>query len=150
MNVNKIANILYDLATEYPKRKIQGKYKSLGYHRNNNPQKAQWTIPVDEELDCFAITKEKNWIDEEHVRGWGIIVNRNGHKVIGYVRNKGENIDVYIARFVGMRSEDVWHGYPANVAQQTSDRPAEFVLNTWRNLKYISNSEYSRIRRGRL
>lgn len=139
-------NILYDLALEYPSRGIQGKYKSLNYHRNGNPIKAQWTITVDEEIDSFADTKENNWIDGN--KGWGIISEGDGHKNIGYVINKDEKIPVYIARFVGNTRTDEWHGYPANIARGASDRPVDSVLGEWRESKYISNSEYSRIRRG--
>lgn len=143
-------NILYDLALEYPSRGIQGKYKSLNYHRNGNPIKAQWIIPVDEEIDCFANTKKENWIDGNGECGWGIIGDGNGHKIIGYVRNKGGNTSVYIARFVGDKATDEWHGYPANVARSISDRPIDSILSEWRKSKYISNFEFSRIRRGLL
>lgn len=142
----KVVNILYDLATIYPALGIQGKYKSLDYHRDLNPEKAQWTISVNEEIDTFAGTKANKWIEGN--RGWGIISAEKKHKIIGYVRNKGERIFVYIARFVGNTTTDEWHGYPANVARGTSDRPVDSVLREWRESKYISNSEYSRIRRG--
>lgn len=143
----KVVNILYDLALEYPNRGIQGKYKSLDYHRNGNrKKKAQWIISVNEEIDSFADTKVNNWIDGN--KGWGIVIDKYGHKNIGFVRNKGEDIYVYIARFVGNTATDEWHGYPANVARGASDRPIDSVLEKWRVSKYISNSEYSRIRRG--
>ncbi|MBR6854003.1 MAG: hypothetical protein IKN03_01155 [Fibrobacter sp.] len=142
----KVVNTLYDLASEYPGRGIQGKYKSLDYHRDRNPAKAQWIISVNEEIDSFADTKANNWIDGN--KGWGIIIGGKSHKIIGYVRNKGENIFVYIACFVNGAKTDEWHGYPANIARGASDRPVDSVLGEWRESKYISNSEYSRIRRG--
>lgn len=142
------ANILYDLSIVCPKHGIKGKYKSLDYHRNGNPGKAQWTITVDEEIDCFANTKKSSWIDAKKAHGWGIIANGNGHKFIGYVRNKGENIEVYIARFVGIRLKDEWHGYPANVARCSNDKPKDQVLKEWLSLNYISKSDFTRIRRG--
>lgn len=99
-------------------------------------------------LIVLLIQKKKKWIGEKGDSGWGIVVDENGHKNIGFVKNNGEDVYVYITRFVGNTATDEWHGYPANIARSASDRPIDRVLQEWRISEYISNSEYSRIRRG--
>ncbi len=133
-----LSNTEYDLSTFFS---INGFYKAVGYHRNGNPNKSQWLISVDEEINCFVVTIENRWISDDH-RGWGISADC---KVLGKTTSKN---DTYIARFEEDRyALNHWHGYPADLSRN-QDIPLGFILIDWKQQNYITKSQYSKIRRG--
>ncbi|MBR6178066.1 MAG: hypothetical protein IKQ70_09330 [Bacteroidales bacterium] len=134
-------NIEYDLSYKYPL--ISGYYTALDYHRNGSPKKSQWLISVDEEISCFVFAKQNDWISKEDHKGWGIT---DDCKVLGKTT---ANKETFIARFEEYDYNlDHWHGYPADLGRP-QDIPADFVLLDWyKYKKYITKSQYSKIRRG--
>lgn len=140
---------LYNLTTLYPNDNVDGYYMAVSYHRNGNPKKSQWTISVDDEFECFKISRQQNWHNEK--TGWGLHPT-DPFSVIG---RTDANINVMIAKFQemspnGQMVKDIWHGYPADIRGKISDIPDDYVLKSWLTHGYISGHEFSKIRRGAL
>ena len=116
---------------------------SSQHRRRGNPNKSIWTIPFDEEVNCFIQSMEGNWkLDNE---AWGIKINGNVLQVLGVGNNRNE---LKIAKFVDGTNTNVWHGYPADYFNKSQDRPATAILKVWVDNGYLTKAKMSKIRLG--
>lgn len=110
-----------------------------------NPNKSQWIIKEDKEIECFQLSLEKGYLEE--TIGWGILENENGQLLILGILPKQE--ESKIARFEDSSSTCVWHGYPAD-CRNIRDRPSNKLLDHWRDINLIRKSQWTRLRKGKI
>lgn len=133
-------------------------------HRNENPNKSQWTILCSEELDCFRNSWKKYWngivdgIDDGEIpdNAYGVLIQDG--KVIPIGIRSRENTqkqgchELYIAHFEGNRGANnqsvIWHGYPADYLVNSHDIPSDCYLKEWKAKNLLTNSQMNKIRRG--
>lgn len=119
-------------------------YRPNQEHRNNNPNKSQWRIPIDAEVETFDYTYQQNWIDKNE--GWGLhIVNKNP-KNLGVSKDLSRRL--FIAKFVSANMTGVWHGYPADYRCNTQDIPNRNVLRNWGDRLLFSRAKIRKILKG--
>lgn len=120
------------------------KYASVSQHRRyTNSNKSQWLISIAEELSCFTLCYEKQWIDADC--GWGVHLVNNRMQILG----KNNVGDLYkIAKFVYGNQAGFWHGYPADYRGKNQDRPSYVVLESWREEGIIRKHQIRKIRSG--
>lgn len=118
-------------------------YTHHPHHRNQTPQKSQWSIPETSELGVFARCRQETWYVDGN--GWGL------HFVEGAVRYLGVGQDhatrVFIAKFVANSDESQWHGYPADHIRR-SDRPCEQILRQWLGGEVLPPAKIRKISKG--
>jgi len=118
-------------------------------HRNNSPDKSQWSITPDEETNCFtgAITAKCT----KSSCCWGLHFDNT--KKVMYVgvtaKSNPEERELFIAKFVDSNENSKWHGYPADPCnQKQQDIPPEFILNDWLAKKYLRPQIVRKIGKG--
>lgn len=117
------------------------------HHRDNRPDKSQWTIIPDEEFECFvkAIITDKTF---------GLYLKDGKPQVLGKRKlkaiqeGKGEAV-LYIARFVHDAACKVWHGYPADWELGDQDIPSSYYLKQWKAQGYFTPAQLRRIQKGK-
>ena len=112
---------------------------------NATADKCVWTIPVPEEIDCFATAINNTWFINDKCWGIGPVLSKNNLPVLGV---NYESKDLSIAKFV--QGAGQWHGYPADVNRRPHDRPHPVVLETWVANDIISKPYRARIQGGRI
>lgn len=121
------------------------------HHRNNNPNKSQWVITIDQETDCFISSHQiKDKFTVHSGICWGLYLEEDECQYLGKAaRHSTEpNSQLFIAKFIDNSNE--WHGYPADhVDKFPEDVPHEVWLNYWLQKGLLSKSKVSKILRGR-
>lgn len=117
------------------------------HHRDNRPDKSQWTIIPDEEFECFvkAIIKDKTF---------GLYLKDEKPHVLGKRKQKAiqegkKDAELYIARFVHDVAHKVWHGYPADGELGDQDIPSSYYLKQWKAKGYFTSAQLSKIHKGK-
>ncbi len=117
------------------------------HHRDNRPDKSQWTIIPDEEFECFvkAIIKDKTFglylkDEKPHVLG---------KRKLKAIREGKDDADLYIARFVHDNACKVWHGYPADSELGDQDIPSSYYLKQWKAHGYFTPAQLRKIQKGK-
>lgn len=117
------------------------------HHRDNRPDKSQWTIIPDEEFECFvkAIIKDKTF---------GLYLKDEKPLVLGKRKLKAiqegkKDAELYIARFVHDVAHKVWHGYPADGELGDQDIPSSYYLKQWKAKGYFTSAQLSKIHKGK-
>lgn len=113
-------------------------------HRNNAPNKSQWDISRNDELETFSVSLSRNWNTDGST--WGLHFVNAAPTYLG--RDRDHLTPVFIARFVAKAVPQVWHGYPINHVE-TNERPPEFVLQSWMREQILPKSKISKIIQGK-
>lgn len=119
-------------------------YTINGQHRDNNPNKAQWTIPESAEMACFNLTVQNNWRD--HQEGWGLHLVDAAPEYLGILIDR--TMKSFFAKFVGTSAPLIWHGYPADHQNKSNDIPYPRILKSWHEKEYISAATMRKIQKG--
>ena len=137
MNPNQVFTIFPDISYIHKKD-----------HRDNTPEKSQWTISELEERDCFEFSLRNNWNTPDCV-SWGLYFDHTGN--VGYLgksaSKEADKQNLFLAKFVDSNKNNLWHGYPANHTKN-QDRPPEQILNNWMKEKYFSVAKIRKISKG--
>ena len=118
-------------------------YQCNPSHRNNSPQKSQWTISTTDEIAIFNHSESQGWILEEC--GWGLHIFRDKPQWLGIAKDKIRKL--FIAKFVRKLSSP-WHGYPADHSRLAQDVPHEIIVSSWIDKQLISKAKARKILRG--
>lgn len=113
-------------------------------HRNNNPNKSQWTISVAQERGSFSAADRDGWLEE--TTGWGVY--RSGVKLEYLGRDKTKARRLFVAKFVRGREGEDWHGYPADHQANASDIPSKRVRREWLDNEVLPAHKLRRLARG--
>lgn len=116
-------------------------YTSVSQHRHRtNSEKSRWTVSIQEEIDCFIVSKSNAWNHPGNNKmiGWGIISHEGRFKILG---ENCEYNDLKIAKFFGINNK--WHGFPADYRNNEADRPPMNIL-----LKWVDKTKMRKIRGG--
>ncbi|MCG6135866.1 MAG: hypothetical protein MET45_14620 [Nostoc sp. LLA-1] len=118
-------------------------------HRNNSPEKSQWTITEDDERNCFQFSLSSDWNKQPH-SSWSLYLKNNTAQYIGNSAKKEPIFcQLFIAKFVDSNKNSKWHGYPANPSgQKPQDIPPEYVLNDWLQKEYLRRPLIRKIAKG--
>jgi hypothetical protein len=119
-------------------------YASKPDHRDKTAVKSQWTITVEQEVECFRLTHARRWFVDD--RGWGL------HLEDGTVAYLGVGIErtqqLFVARFEGDRNNSYWHGYPADHTRRTDDIPTEEIALEWIADNLLARSKVRKLLKG--
>lgn len=118
-------------------------YQCHPHHRNNNPNKSQWTIIESDEVDCFHKTWSSQWIDNDS--GWGLHLVNNAPRYLGTARVSMTLL--FVAKFVRDPVHAQWHGYPADHTD-SFDRPVDRILNVWLAAQFLPPAKIRKIQKG--
>ncbi|HEY8035876.1 MAG TPA: hypothetical protein VIF37_09845 [Methylobacter sp.] len=114
-------------------------------HRDGNPNKSQWLIDIDHEINVFKCMDRNSWGSEEN--GWGLFINNNGSlNYLGVIQAR--NIEVFIAKFVTDKNHNAWHGYPADYQFKAQDVPDKSILLKWKEENFLTKSIIRKIMKG--
>ncbi len=102
-------------------------YASKPDHRDNTAVKSQWTINVEQEIECFRFTQARRWFDDD--RGWGLHLENGSAAYLGVGIDRTH--ELFVARFESDRNNTYWHGYPADHTRRTDDIPTEGIALQW-------------------
>jgi hypothetical protein len=121
-------------------------YQPHPHHRNSQfaDQKSQWSIPVQDEQQCYNHAVVHNWIANGTY--WGLYIINAAPCVFGVAQNPPATL--HIAKFVGDTANN-WHGYPVAPWLSPYDKPAAALLQIWLNTGYINTPTMSKIHRGK-
>jgi len=110
-------------------------------HRDNSPQKSQWTLTELEERNVFGRTLDEHWYDD--ATGWGL------HLADNVVQELGIGVDrirrLFVAKFVDGNRRSEWHGYPADHLANQQDVPDGSYLVSWCERGYMSIAKMRKI-----
>ncbi len=120
-------------------------YEPNPKHRDNSPNKSQWTISVPEERSCFALAHANGWVVVGAVVGWGLLLDAADQVRMLGVSDDGDR-DLWWAKFVGKTAP--WHGYPADLRRrQEADIPPITIRREWFKRDYISKPALAKLGR---
>lgn len=111
------------------------------HHRNNNPNKSQWTIAEAAETACFRRSEQEQWLFA--LKGWGLHLVGDEPQLLGVCRDRGRR--TIVARFVGDANSGDWHGYPADPVACVQDIPIGEVRRVWLERKLVSKPALRKI-----
>lgn len=118
-------------------------------HRNNSPEKSQWSIDESEERTCFK-TSLKCDLNKPLYSSWGLYLNNNKAEYLGTTaQREPEQYQLFIAKFVDSNKNNKWHGYPANPSGKPQDIPPDDVLNDWLKKEYLRRALIRKITQGK-
>ena len=125
-------------------------YQVDNLHRNGNPNKSQWTVKTEIELQIFTFGLLNEWCNTSQDVIWSIPKHSQQLTSIGTERAiKGSSTEcLYIAKYTG-DSNGTWHGYPVSNKSQP-DHPPQEIVNQWIQTNHIDKSFFSRWVRGKL
>lgn len=115
------------------------------HHRNRNPEKSQWTVTHQEELQSFTRALAAEWTVDSF--GWGVHVVNGVASYLGIAVDKTTSL--IIAKFIKDGVMNQWHGYPANHVENQQDIPPESVVNKWLNEGVLPTAKISKISKGK-
>ena len=117
-------------------------------HRDQTPEKSQWTISEEQERICFTESIRKGWNIPEF-KSWGLHFDGTGK--VTYVgisaSENSERQELIFAKFIDSTKNNCWHGYPANHTKN-QDRPPLEVLESWRQKGYLPKKKIANIQKG--
>ena len=113
-------------------------------HRNNNPNKSQWSITQDHECDSFVYAWENDWTAE--VEGWGLYFANGSADYLGVAIDRSTQL--FIAKYVCKNNQAEWHGYPADHTRN-GDRPTRELLALWLQSGSLPPEKISKISQGK-
>ncbi|MDP1622632.1 MAG: hypothetical protein Q8M08_09885 [Bacteroidales bacterium] len=116
---------------------------SSQHRRVGNPNKCRWTVSFADEVDCFINSINNNWKDG--TKAWGMKMINAALIVVGL---NDDNEELKLAKFIDGTGKNVWHGYPADYANRSQDRPTNTILQMWVVNGYISKAKMTKINRG--
>lgn len=119
-------------------------YQFHPHHRNNNPNKSQWIVPIDSEFESFRLTIDQSWTEGHSA--WGLCIQSAAVQFLGIDCDR--QTELFIAKFVCDASRPEWHGYPANHVRN-EDRPSLTVLNKWLQSGTLPTAKVSKITQGK-
>ena len=114
-------------------------------HRNGMPEKAQWTISYQDEMNSFIFSNQHAWICNDNA--WGLHFINNHVAYLGVAQD--HITEVFIAKFVNDVDHNNWHGYPADHQANQQDIPDENVLRDWLTNNIIPKQKINKIARGK-
>lgn len=120
------------------------KYTPNPLHRNNSPQKSQWLILENEEVECFRIAYDKGW--KNGGNAWGLYYKRDRLDYLGIGTDR--TVRLFIAKFKNDSSHNAWHGYPADHQRHQQDIPDESILRSWITNKVLAKAKIRKIGAG--
>lgn len=115
-------------------------------HRNQTPQKSQWTIDEPAEIDSFCLACQSGWL--VNTQGWGLHVAGAGSGPDYLGLNDAGNMQLFVARFVDGNSNGQWHGYPMDHIRRPQDRPPDTVKDSWIAGGYLPAAKVRKIAKG--
>ncbi|MBS1963098.1 MAG: hypothetical protein JST04_12860 [Bdellovibrionales bacterium] len=119
-------------------------YLPHSHHRNGMAGKSQWSIAINEEVECFRDAVHGQWFFQGD--GWGL------HRILGQAAHLGVAKDrrtkLFLAKFVNKTSQTVWHGYPADHQNNQQDIPAVEVQRIWLESQILPPPKIRKIARG--
>jgi len=119
-------------------------YGSKPDHRDNTAVNSQWTINVEQEVECFRFTQARRWFDDGH--GWGLHLENHSAAYVGVGIDRTHQL--FLARFEGDRNNTYWHGYPAEHTRRTDDIPTEGIALQWIARNYLAKSKVRKLLKG--
>lgn len=111
------------------------------HHRNQTPQKSQWTVPELVEFKVFVSGAEITPGGYANTEIFGLSIADGRPSVLG-LSEAGES--VVLAKYT--RDQVEWHGYPYSHTRPKQSVPRS-ILECWRVTGLISKPIYSRILR---
>ncbi|MDT0173640.1 hypothetical protein Q9R23_11715 [Exiguobacterium sp. BRG2] len=130
------------------------KYKNCIYiytnqHRSlQNSDKSLWTISEVDELNCFQLMYDNNWICDTY-SGWSLHKVRSSNEYLGKSQPP-KSEQVKIAKFVDSSKNSKWHGFPVDYRNSLNDRPKASILTKWVENRDITKPQMSKILRGKI
>lgn len=119
-------------------------YQIHPQHRNQTPNKSQWSISYEEEVCVFAgAFCEGLVVEGRHI--WGLYKPFDNPVVLGITKN---GFPSKIAKFDNGTHNGFWHGYPVD-HNMKQEYPPQEILATWRDKNYITKADISKIISGR-
>lgn len=120
-------------------------------HRNNSPQKSQWTISHLEEFEVFILGFKSKWSNESQDTIWSVYENL---KVLGCENqnnaNKGsKHKGLIVAKFT-KDSQHIWHGYPISSHSQNDAKIPIAVINAWDSCDAFPKSLFQKWQQGKI
>lgn len=119
-------------------------YSPNPQHRDNNPNKSQWIITEDEEMNCFKTAYSKGWVIGNNA--WSLHYIQNELTYLGIGVDRSTNL--FIAKFKNDISHSTWHGYPADYQQNAQDVPGTDILRDWIKCNVLPKAKISKIMKG--
>ena len=114
------------------------------HHRNRSPQKSQWDISRDQELDVFVNARDQHWLSKD--LGWGLHIVRARVAYLGKAQDRTRRL--FMAKFVDGNRDQKWHGYPADHQRRPSDIPPAPILRDWMNSSLLRRAVVRKVLRG--
>ena len=137
------------------------KYWVHPHHRDNRPDKSQWTILPNEEFRCFVTNWQCQWYKRIEEKGkvlvthldksFGLYLKDNSPQALGKrkaMREGKNDADLFIARFVPDAAHKTWHGYPADGELNDQDIPSSDYLKQWKANGYFTPAKIRKIHKG--
>jgi len=118
------------------------KYLCHPHHRNGNPNKSQWDLSEQRELDLFGLAFENQWLLDSV--GWGVAKMNNTLEYLGVSTDRLTRL--FIAKFVATGTN--WHGYPADHQRNQQDIPATAIQRKWLDDRVVPPSKIRKISKG--
>lgn len=113
-------------------------------HRNNNPEKAQWTIPETDEIASFKDGYGRAWTHDG--RAWGLHYVKGSPEYLGLAIDRRRHL--FIARFEDGNRNERWHGYPADHQQKVNDRLPEKLKELWIKTNVLTPAKVRKLAKG--
>lgn len=110
-------------------------------HRNDNPNKSQWTIAEAAESQVFASSYRSNWSQGRCY--WGFHRPDGWVEYCGIAQNRADRL--FLAKFVDTNSTGLWHGYPAD---QRTERPGCLMIRMWLDSAVLPAPKLRKILKG--
>lgn len=108
-------------------------------------QKSQWTIAINEEVNCYQTATVQAWTCGGCY--WGLHLAGQAPSVLG-IAPLPMQFSLHIAKFVGDPAGN-WHGYPVAHWLSPFDKPDVAVLESWFDSGLINRPTMSKIHRGK-
>lgn len=119
-------------------------YLNHPQHRNNTPQKSQWRISEQEEIEAFTQSLNENWVVGD--TGWGFHLGESRLAYLGVAQN--HRTPVFLAKFVDGTGTSSWHGYPADHVVNSQDRPPVCLQRSWLSSGRLAKAKIRKLAKG--
>lgn len=127
---------------------IQNKqYRINEQHRNNNPNKSQWIIDHNIELEIFEGCIQHKWLSSCEKYAYGLLIRSQKPDKIGKTATSSSSPqELYIAKFCC--DQNIWHGFPCGDKGDDFEKISDETIINWRENKYFSKKTLSKINKG--
>ncbi|MFN6466282.1 MAG: hypothetical protein RMZ41_031320 [Nostoc sp. DedVER02] len=118
-------------------------------HRNNSPEKSQWTISELQERNCFQLSLQ-SCLNQSPYISWGLYFEDDRVVYLGTsASNEPDFYQLFIAKFIDSSQNSNWHGYPANPScGKNQDIPPVNILRDWQQQNYLRTTTIRKISKG--